>query len=159
MTDKPKLGRPSTYTPELAAKICLAIATHDCSIKKLHAKYDWFPDCSTIYNWLYIHGEIFSTHYFEARKAQSSLLADSMLDLEKNIPTFLDEKGNERIDYGMLGRAKLSYEIKKWHAAKMAPKIWGEQKQVEDLQADKERLRQELEELRAQLDAKNKKEF
>ena len=64
MTDKPKLGRPSTYTPELAAKICLAIATHDCSIKKLHAKYDWFPDCSTIYNWLYIHGEIFSTHYW-----------------------------------------------------------------------------------------------
>lgn len=159
MSDKPKTGRPSLYTDELADKICAAIATHDCSLDKLKAKFDWFPDPTTVYHWLFIHRDRFSPKYYEARKAQSSVLADSMLDLDANIPTFHDEKGVERIDAGMVGRAKLSCDIRKWHASKMAPKIWGDHKQIEDLQADKERLRQELLDLRKQLDEKNKKEF
>lgn len=152
-------GRPSTYTPELAAKVCEAIATHDCSLKRLYKMYDWFPHDSTIYNWIFIHGDKFSGQYFEARRAQSNVIADSMLDLDRDLPTFLDEKGNEKIDSGMLGRAKLSYEIKKWHASKMAPKIWGDAKQVEELQSQNESIKRELEELRAKLAKQNEKEY
>lgn len=118
-------GRPTTYTEELAEYVCKIIATHSCGLKKLEKMYERFPHSSTIYAWLYDHKQ-FSSQYFEARKAQAAVLADSMLDVPSEIPTYLDEKGNERIDSGMLGKAKLEYEIRKWHAAKMAPRMFGD---------------------------------
>lgn len=150
-------GRPTTYTPELAEFICKMIATHACGIKKLTAMYEDFPHSSTIYAWLYDHKE-FSSLYLEARRLQATVLADSMLDIPDNISVFEDKDGNERIDSGILGKAKLNYEILKWHAAKMAPKIFGD-KHVEDLQADNERVKQELQEVKERLDADNRKDY
>jgi hypothetical protein len=117
-------GRPTTYTPELANFVCQMIATHACGLNKLEKMYEQFPHKSTIYGWMYEHKE-FSNLYLEARKAQAAVLADSMLDIAERIPTFEDKEGNEKIDAGMLGKAKLDYEILKWHASKMAPKIFG----------------------------------
>lgn len=128
--NNPNIGRPSTYSPELADYVCKMIATHCCGLKKLTAMYEDFPSQSTIYAWLYEHKE-FSGQYFDARKAQATVLADSMLDLSYEIPTFQDKEGNERIDSGMLGKAKLEYEIRKWHAAKMAPRMFGDFNMVE----------------------------
>lgn len=125
------VGRPTTYTPELAAYVCKTIATHSCGLKKLTKMYEEFPSQSTIYAWIYDHPE-FSGQYLEARRIQASVLADSMLDIAEEIPVYEDKEGNERIDAGMLGKAKLDYEILKWHASKMAPKIFGANKQVEE---------------------------
>lgn len=156
-TGNPK-GRPTDYSPEMAQYVCDMIATHGCGLDKLSKMYDKFPSKFTVYEWINKYSD-FSNLYFEARRKQSAVLADSMLDLADNIPVFEDKEGNLRIDAGMLGRAKLDMEIKKWHAAKMAPKIYGDAKQVEELSADKERLMRELQELRSQLDEKNKKEY
>jgi len=124
------MGRPTTYSPELAEYVCKMIATHSYGLKKLTRMYEEFPSQSTIYAWLYDHKE-FSGQYFEARRLQAAVLADSMLDVPDEIPTYEDEKGNERIDSGMLGKAKLEYEIRKWHAAKMAPRMFGDKQQTE----------------------------
>jgi hypothetical protein len=107
------------------------IATHACGLKKLEKMYEEFPFHSTIYAWIYDHPE-FSSLYLDARRIQASVLADSMLEIAEQIPTFEDKEGNERIDAGMLGKAKLDYEILKWHASKMAPKIFGANKQTEE---------------------------
>jgi hypothetical protein len=126
-----KMGRPTTYTSELADWVCKMIATHACGLRKLERMFDDFPHPSTIYAWLYDHPE-FSEQYFTARKAQAAVLADSMLDLDEEIKTYEDKDGNERIDAGILGRAKLAYEIRKWHAAKMAPRMFGERANQEE---------------------------
>jgi len=151
-------GRPTTYNPEIAAYICNIIATHPHGLRKLKRMYPDIPDYSTIYEWIYRHKE-FSEQYFEARRSQAAVLADSMLDLSEEIPVYEDDKGNERIDSGMLGKAKLDYEIRKWHASKMAPKIFGDKQVIEQVTADNEALKAELAELRAKLDAKNKSEY
>ena len=152
-----KQGRPTTYTPELANYVCHMIATHACGMGKLTEMYEEFPHKSTIYSWFYKH-ESFNNQYLEARRLQANVLADSMLDLPQNISRFEDKDGVQRIDSGILGQAKLSMEVLKWHASKMAPKIYGD-KYVEDLRADNERVKRELEELRSQLDAKNIKDY
>ena len=151
------MGRPTNYNPELAAYVCKMIATHGCGLRKLEKMHNDFPEASTIYAWIYDHPE-FSQQYFDARKAQAAVLADSMLDIGEEISTFEDKEGNKRIDSGILGRAKLEYEIRKWHAAKMAPRIFGD-KNFEDLQADNERVKQELQEVKDRLDRDNLKEY
>lgn len=128
-------GRPTTYTPELATFVCKMIATHACGLKKLARMYESFPDSSTIYAWIYDHQE-FSGQYFDARRSQAAVLADSMLDLADKIPVGTDSCGNEKIDSGMLGKAKLEYEIAKWHASKMAPRMFGEFKTDEQSPQD-----------------------
>ena len=124
-------GRPTTYTPELAKYVCDIIATHACGLNKLTKMYEKFPDKSTIYAWMHAN-EQFSNQYLVARQKQATVLADSMLDIVNEIPTLEDKEGNERIDSGMLGKAKLEYEVLKWHASKMAPKIYGDKRQDED---------------------------
>jgi len=156
--NKGKGGRPTTYTPELASYVCKIISTHPYGMKKLAKMYEEFPYHQTIYGWIFDHPE-FSSQYLEAKRLQSNVLAESMLEVPNEIPVYYDKDGSEKIDAGMLGRAKLEYEIKKWHASKMAPKIWGDAKQVEDLTNQNEKLISELKELREKLDAKNKKEY
>lgn len=152
------MGRPTSYTPELAAYVCKIIATHPHGMKKLEKMYKEFPNSSTIYGWIFDFPE-FSSQYLDAKRIQSNVLAESMLELPEEIPVMEDQFGHERIDSGILGRAKLEYEIKKWHASKMAPKIWGDAKQVEELQNQNAQYLQELKNLREKLDAKNKKEY
>jgi len=125
------MGRPTNYTPELAEYVCNIISTHACGLNKLKKMYKNFPDKSTIYAWMHTHEE-FSNQYLVARQKQATVLADSMLDISDEIPVIEDKDGNERIDSGMLGKAKLNYEILKWHASKMAPKIYGDKVNQED---------------------------
>ena len=151
-------GRPTTYTPELAKYVCDIIATHEFGLNKLTQMYDKFPHKSTIYAWIASHVE-FSNQYFEARRRQANVLADSMLDLPDNIQHYEDKEGNARIDAGILGKAKLEFEVKKWHASKMEPKIYGDKQQVEQVTSENESLKAELQELRAQLAEKAKSEY
>jgi|SRR5580692_6267235 hypothetical protein len=151
-------GRPCIYTPELAEHVCNAIATSPHGLRKIAARDERFPNVSTIYEWIAkVPG--FSEQYLESRRLQATVLADYMLDITGEIPIHEDKDGNDKIDAGMLGKAKLDFEILRWHASKMAPKIYGDAKQVEDLTADRDRLKQELQELKEKLDAKNKKDF
>ena len=151
-------GRPSTYTPELAKYVCDMIATHACGLNKLTKMYENFPDKSTIYAWIKAHSE-FSNQYLEARRLQALVLADSMLDIADNIPIFEDEKGVQRIDSGMLGKAKVDFEVLRWHSSKMAPKIFGDKQQVEQVTTENDQLKSELAELRAKLAEKAKSEY
>jgi hypothetical protein len=126
--DKVKTGRPTDYSPELAAKICHIISTHPNGLGKLQKMYDFMPDKSTIFLWIQKYPE-FSNQYFTARKYQAHVIADSILDIPTEINTFDDKDGVERIDSGILGRAKFDMECRKWHASKLEPKIYGDFKQ------------------------------
>lgn len=144
-------GRPTTYTPELGQYVCDIISTHACGLNKLTKMYERFPDKSTIYAWMHANSE-FSNQYLIARQKQATVLADAMLDIVEQIPTLEDKEGNERIDSGMLGKAKLEYEVLKWHASKMAPKIYGDKK-IDD---DKASLSETLTKIQSMVNEFNK---
>ena len=68
------MGRPTRYTPELAAEICTR-----CVMKSLNAvlKADDMPAASTVYGWLIEHKD-FSDKYARAREARSFRRAESV---------------------------------------------------------------------------------
>src|ERR1700721_988541 len=75
-------GRPSKYTPELAAKICEAVGTTTQGLKDI-SKRDDMPAETTIYQWLLAHPE-FSKQYYEAKSLQSNLFAEECLEIANN---------------------------------------------------------------------------
>lgn len=152
------MGRPTNYCPEIADYVCKIIATHAHGLKRLAKMYEKFPSQSRIYEWMYDHPE-FQGQYLNARRLQANVLADCALDLVHEIPTFIDKEGVERIDSGILGQAKLGFETIKWHASKMAPKVWGDKQQLELALDENSDIKAELSALRAQLAEKNKREY
>lgn len=154
---KAKLGCPTTYTEEIGARICDAIATHDIGMDKLAVKYDWFPHKQVIFQWMRQNSSLYD-QYLEARRLQSHLLADKSLDMADNVPVYTDMYGNERIDAGMLGREKFRFECAKWHASKLAPKVFGDR--LKDDEQDKDAaIHEDVIERKRLLDEQNKKEF
>lgn len=153
-------GRPSIYSEELADRICQIVATHPHGLPVLCKMYPDLPGHETINVWRW-ENKIFSDKYTLAKRMQSEILAESIEDVAHNLKesAWIDDLGITKIDAGMLGHARLVCDNRKWTAARLAPKIYGDQKQIEDLQATNERYRKELQEIKEKLDAKNKKEF
>lgn len=151
-------GRPTLYTPELGDKICELVATNDCGLNHLCANYDWMPDESTVRLWRFKH-ETFSLKYNQAKKFQAELYAESTHQLAAEKHYYYDAEGNQRVDTGHVAWQKMNVHLRQWHAAKLAPKLYGDQKQVEQLQGEKEQLQKEIEELRSGLAEKHKKDY
>jgi len=162
MSDKPKHpgGRPTDYNPEIASRICELVSIHPYGLKKLTRLYPELPHETTINLWRHLHDE-FSMWYNKAKLKQADLLAEECLDIsDDSIEDYLEnEDGNIRCNTEFVNRSRLRIDTRKWLAGKLLPKIYGDAKQVEELHADKERLLSELQALRAQLDAKNKKDY
>lgn len=156
---KNPVGAPTKYNKELADRICDAIATRNCSLRKLCKEDNDFPDEATVRKWLWRHQD-FRTKYFEAKRSQIDISVEELDDtIEESLRTYYDERGNERIDSPSASIAIAKAQNRKWYASKLAPKIYGDQKLVEELQGDNEKLKQELLELRAQLEASAKKDY
>jgi predicted RNase H-like nuclease (RuvC/YqgF family) len=151
-------GRPTTYTDELADKVCDAVASTDEGLDHICAAHDWMPDQSTVYLWRTKH-PIFSEKYLKAKALQGEIFAEGTLRIAKQKATYFDGEGNERVDPGHVAWQKLNVNTRQWHASKLAPKIYGDQKQIEELKSKNESMDSEIRALRAELDAKNRKDY
>ena len=123
-------GRPTIYSEELADLICRRVATHTIGIPKLCAMYDDMPSYQTINVWRY-EKKSFSDKYAESKRFQAEFIAESLIDMCE-VETYKDEKGVTRVDAGMVAKQRLLVDTVKWHASKLAPKIYGDKKQVEE---------------------------
>lgn len=83
------MGRPSAYTPELAAKICEEIATSTRSLGAICDESDELPHPRTAWRWLTQHEE-FRQSYSLAREMQQELVAEECIDIA-------DETSNDTI--------------------------------------------------------------
>ncbi len=122
---KKKIGRPSKYTPELVEVICTEIA-HGRSLVSI-CKEDSMPDYATVKRWLNKH-EAFRAEYARAREDQADYLADEIVAISddgKN-DTYVDEAGKVKTNWDVIGRSKLRVDARKWIAAKLRPKRWGD---------------------------------
>jgi len=126
---KKKNGRPSKYTPTLGAKICGELAKGK-PLAKI-CKYAWSPNASTVYLWRREH-EDFSNMYDNARADQADYLADETVQIADNAGYDVKvdpETGNYYVDGQTVARARLQCDTRKWFAAKMLPKQYGDKVQ------------------------------
>ncbi len=152
-------GRPTKYNDELGKLICERVATNPVGLETLLSLYDDMPDHSTIKAWRKKFPR-FSSWYLEAKSFQSELLVeeiDNMIDC--GIRYVTDDKGNERIDPPSASLLIAKINNRKWTAARLAPKIYGDKQIIEQTTSENEQLKVELAELRAKLAEKNTSEY
>jgi hypothetical protein len=123
-------GRPSTYSPEIAAFICSRISNGE-SVRKICDDPD-MPASSSIFKWLIEHKE-FSEQYTRAREAQMDAMVEEIIEIaddSANDSTF-DEEGNSRQNSEWINRSRLRVDTRKWLMSKLAPKKYGDKIQQE----------------------------
>lgn len=115
---KRKTGRPSKYSDELAEKICEKIA-NGRSLRSICAE-DGMPTTSTVCKWL-IENKEFSEQYARAREKQADYFAEEIIEIADSVPA----------DSAEVAKAKLQIDARKWKAAKLAPKKYGEKLELD----------------------------
>ena len=99
-------GRPSTYTLDMAERICEAIAVGGAV--HIFTGQNGFPTETTVYKWLERHQE-FAQLYARARRRQADREAAEIILIADTEPD--------------PNRAKVRIDARKWHASKLdAPK-------------------------------------
>ncbi len=133
-------GRPTTYTPEFGKLICERVATNPVGLSTLEKLYPDMPNSSTIKAWRRAIPE-FSAMYMEAKKFQSEILVediDSLLPDDLNY--YIDDKGQQRIDAPSASLLIAKINNRKWMAARLSSKLYGDrhtdEQQTQDLAKD-----------------------
>jgi hypothetical protein len=126
-------GRPSTYTPEIAAAICERLASGE-SLRAI-CRDAGMPPESTVRGWVLDNVQDFSAQYARAREIGLDALAEETLEIA-NTPVMGREE--EESDTGfkvkradMLGHRRLQVDTRKWLLSKLAPKKYGERTAME----------------------------
>ena len=109
-----RMGRRSTLTPELAGAICRRIAEGE-SLRTI-CRDQAMPSRRTVLRWCE-ENAVFCHQYACAREAQADTLAEEVV-------TIADD------DAIAPERAKVRIDARKWLAAKVAPKRWGDKTQL-----------------------------
>lgn len=78
------------------------------------------PGMSTVFRWLSDDIDSFRERYTDAREAQAETMADELVDISDSEP-----------DDTNVNRHKLRIETRKWVAAKLLPKKYGERMTIE----------------------------
>lgn len=119
------IGRPSTYSDDVAATICQRLACGE-SLRAICLGDD-MPDRTTVYDWLFRIPE-FASQYTRAREEQAETMADDIVAIadESYHDHDIDENGHVRVNNEAIQRSKLRVEARKWVAAKLKPKKYGD---------------------------------
>jgi hypothetical protein len=133
------MARPSEYTLEQAMEVCARIASGE----PLTAicRDDGIPDVKTVYRWL-VANEEFRLLYARAREDQADTLADQIIDIAdtpvQGTKTKTDANGKviETTEGDMIEHRRLQVDARKWIAAKMKPRKYGDQLRTELTGAD-----------------------
>lgn len=134
-----KPGRPSKYSERIADDICERLADGE-SLRTICAA-ESMPKRSTVFRWLASNQE-FRDQYARAREAQADALADEILDIADEAGTMVradkhgtkadDGDGNTEVvfDPTAVARNRLRVDARKWVAAKLKPKAYGEKQEI-----------------------------
>jgi hypothetical protein len=123
------VGRPSIFSQDIAGKICEEIATTSKSLKKICEGED-MPAVRTVLSWL-AEGEKtdareefreFLHMYTRAREHQADVLADEIIEISDHT----EEDHTAFTGMNVVQRDKLRIEARKWAAAKLKPRKYGD---------------------------------
>lgn len=136
-TEKKKCGRPTLYNEAVGQKICDLIATTDMGLRKICDNPD-LPAYITITHWLLNDNHPFSKQYARAKEQQAEVLGDQIISIADEVkPT----------DKFSVEKAKLQVDARKFVAAKLKPKKWGDRIYQEHTGADGQAIKIENQEI------------
>lgn len=126
-SESKKMGRPELYSDELADLLLARIASTPAGLRTICAADD-MPGIVTVMKWLREKPD-FSIRYARAKDEQADLLAEDALDVS-NTPeighkTEISQFGQKVISGDMIEHRRLKVETRKWLAAKLKPKKYG----------------------------------
>ncbi len=128
-------GRPTKYTPELAALICDRVASNPDGIVRICRRFDDLPNHDTINEWRHKYPG-FSDRFMEARKKQSHIMFESAIDEIQSISEYEyvnPKTGATCVDAGIVAMKKAIAFQKTHQAARISPAHYAVTKQVEDV--------------------------
>lgn len=114
-------GRPTTYSQELADKICEQLAM-GLSIRTVCAP-EGMPAISTFFKWLREHDE-FSKQYARAKEESADAMAEEILHISDEMPQKI--VGNDKSDGARVMAERARIDTRKFLMAKMKPKRYGD---------------------------------
>lgn len=124
------MGRPSIYTPEIAAVICERLANGE-SLRQICAADD-MPGRSTVFRWA-AENVAFRDQYAVARAAQAEHMADELLDIaDDGSNDWMERFYSEGQSLGWqvngehIQRSRLRVDSRKWLLSKLLPKKYGD---------------------------------
>lgn len=123
-------GRPSLYTPELAATICERLAAGETL--RAVCRDEGMPAPSTVLGWKAVDGA-FSEQYARAREVGYEQMADELLEIadDGTNDTTENKAGEPTMDAEWVARSRLRVDTRKWLLSKALPKIYGDKLQVD----------------------------
>lgn len=126
------MGRPSDYTPELAAQICHRLAQGE-SLRQV-CRDEGVPSESTVRGWVVDNRDGFSAQYARARDIGLDALADELLAIadtpQLGVKTKETSDGKTETTEGdMIEHRRLQVDSRKWYLSKMAPRKYGDKLQ------------------------------
>lgn len=121
-------GRPSLYTPEVAAAICSRLANGE-SLRRICRDAD-MPAEATVRMWaLNLSGDFkeFSAQYATSRRIGFESMADEVIEIadDSSEDTTYTEQG-PRMDAEFVARSRIRIDTRKWLLSKVLPKIYGD---------------------------------
>lgn len=127
------MTRPSEYTEEIAADICSRLASGEPLVKICREESK--PHVSTVYRWIAAN-ETFRDMYARAREDQADTLADEIQAIADEpmagVKTTTKANGDvEKVEGDMIEHRRLRVDARKWIAAKLRPRKYGDKVDVE----------------------------
>lgn len=117
-------GRPSTYTQELADKICEEIALGS-SLRTVLTGDD-MPAMSAVFRWLREHEE-FREQYARATEERTEAMSEDILDIaDDGTNDYMETDKGTQYNGDSVQRARLRVDTRKWLMSKMKPKKYGD---------------------------------
>lgn len=125
------MARPTDYNEDIADKICERLADGE-SLRQICAD-DAMPSRSAVFKWLGKHPE-FADQYARAREEQAETLADEIVGIADETEVRAQGEDGEvvlSLDPTAIARNRLRVDARKWVAAKLKPKKYGDKVQTE----------------------------
>lgn len=123
-----KRGRPSTYKPVIARKICERLSNGE-SLRAI-CRDEGMPPESTVRQWYIDDAQGFAAHYARARDMGLDSMADEILEIAntpmEGVRTEQSADGTKEVREDMLGHRRLQVDARKWYLSKLAPKRYGD---------------------------------
>lgn len=116
------MGRPTTYTIELANNICEQIGLGN-SMRKVLGN-ESMPAMSTVFLWLREHKD-FSEQYERAREERTEAQQEDLLELGDEAVS-LAQAVDSKASNAVVSAVKLKADNMKWVMSKMKPKKYGD---------------------------------
>lgn len=132
-TGKPKMGRPTIYSKELAETICARISDGE-SLRRI-CRDEGMPALATIFRWLPLYKE-FKEQYEISSRERLQGMAEELLDIaDDGTNDWMERQDKENPGYAYNGehvqRSRLRVDARKWLLSKHLPKVYGDKAQVE----------------------------